>query len=169
MRRTNPTLTMRQRLRRLAGDARGASMVEFGLLFPILGLFLLGSIDVTMGVIARFSLEQAAQNTIEQISLGNRSRTDYAFLRARGAAIAGVPAGQVTVTQWLECRTAGGAVGGRLAITAACNNTETPARYVQVHIWKRYQPYFGYAPFSGGAQQGDGSYRVGGDAAVRVQ
>lgn len=97
-----------RRLAALRCDSRGASLLEFGLFFPILALFLLGTIDLGRGLAAKFHLEQAAQRTIELANLGNRPQADYSFLIAEAAAAAEVPATQVTLEQWLECRSGTG-------------------------------------------------------------
>lgn len=170
MRMTDRLITIRQRLRALRADARGVSMIEFGLVLPVIGLFLLGTLDITRAVIARFTLEQVAQHSIERLSLGNRSSNDYTYLAAPAAAEAGVPVAQVTVNQWLECRTAAGVTTRQASFTGTCSTGQTEARYVQVSIWQNYVPSFRYMPFGqylGAAA--DGSFRVVGDAAVRVQ
>jgi Flp pilus assembly protein TadG len=168
--RLTPIITVTQWLSRLRSDSRGASMVEFALVLPVLGFFLLGTIDVTRAVIAKFTLEQAAQRTIEQVSLGNRNRATYQFLQAQAAANAGIPVGQVVVTEWLECRNSTTGARTTLLFTETCPSGTTSARFVEIAMWQRYMPSFTYP---GGRRlaglQADGSIRVEADAGVRVQ
>ena len=157
---------LRGRLAALVADARGATIVEFGLLLPILALMVLGTIDVSRGMATKFALEQAAQRTIEIASLGNRAQADYSFLRAEAAAAAGVPITNVTHNQWLECD------GVRAAsFTGVCPAGQQAARYVEISLYRDFMPNFSYGPFAAGFANArpDGSLRITADAGVRVQ
>lgn len=162
--------TLRQRIAGLPADAGGATLIEFALVFPILALFVLGTIDVTRGVAAKFALEQAAQRTIEIAALGGRPRADYTFLRSEAATAAGVPVANVTLDQWLECRTTGG-TSTRQPFTGSCSADQAQARYVEIEIVRDYMPNFNYSPFGSGLVnvRADGSIRLTADAGVRVQ
>ncbi len=167
-----PIMTaFRGRLAAFAPDERGASIVEFGLLFPILAIMVLGTIDVTRGIATRFALEQAAQRTIEIASLGNRTQLDYSFLRAEAAAAAGVPLTNVTLDQWLECRTAAGVSTRQTSFAGNCPADQQSARYVEIRMYRDYMPSFAYGPFASGfaGAQPNGSIRLWADAGVRVQ
>ena len=155
----------------MRADARGASLVEFGLLLPILALFVLGTIDVTRGVATKFALEQAAQRTIEIASLGGRPRADYSFLRNESATAAGVPVTNVTLTQWLECRTNGGVSTRQSAFSGTCPTGQQEARYVEIRLFRDFMPNFSYGPFASSVTtvRADGSVRLFADAGVRVQ
>lgn len=161
---------LRRRLAALRGDARGATIIEFGLLLPILALFILGTIDFGRGLAAKFALEQAAQRAIEIASLGNRSQ-DYTFLRTEAATAAGVPLANVTLDQWLECTTTEGVTTRQSAFNGVCPTGQQPARYVEVRIFQDYIPNFARGPLAVGMPgvRADGSVRLHADAGVRVQ
>jgi Flp pilus assembly protein TadG len=159
-----------RRLAALRCDSRGASLLEFGLFFPILALFLLGTIDLGRGLAAKFHLEQAAQRTIELANLGNRPQADYSFLIAEAAAAAEVPATQVTLEQWLECRSGTGTLRRAATFAGPCDATETSARYVTITIYRDYLPMFGSIPLIGRIGSGtNNSVRLTSDSGVRVQ
>ena len=156
--------------RSLARDEGGATLVEFGLFFPILALMLLGTIDLGMGLATKFRLEQAAQRTIELATLGSRPRADYTFLVAEAVEAARVPAAQVTLTQWLECRTSTGTTRRETNFNGACQTDEQTARYVTISIWEDYEAMFASIPLLGQIGSGpNGSIRLTADSGVRVQ
>jgi Flp pilus assembly protein TadG len=143
-------------VRRIAGDARGASVIEFALVAPVLGLVVVGIADYGRGFSQRFALETAAHRTLERAAVGT-TNTDYSFLRDEAAAAAGVPVADVTFENWLECD------GTRMPnYSDVCGDTQQVTRYIQVTIYKNFSPSFAWT--------GKGStYRLSGAAAVRVQ
>lgn len=169
---------MAQRTRRLSlpflrsglgRDSRGATLIEFGLFMPILGLMVLGTMDLGRGLAARWALEQAAQRTIELANLGRRPLADYSFLTAEAASAAGVPASQVTLDAWVECRNGDtGATRTVRPVATNCNADEKPARYVTIAIWKNYTPMFASIPIIGRIGT-NGVVRLSADSGVRVQ
>lgn len=169
---------MAQRTRRLSlpflrsglgRDSRGATLIEFGLFMPILGLMALGTMDLGRGLAARWALEQAAQRTIELANLGRRRLANYDFLKAEAASAAGVPVGQVTLNSWVECRnTSTGATRTIAVIATDCAATEKPARYVTIAIWKNFTPMFASIPIIGRIGT-NGVVRLSADSGVRVQ
>ena len=146
-------------------DSRGVSMLEFGLIFPILALMILGTIDLSRGLAARFRIEQAAQRSIELATLGGRPFGDYSHLPTEASAAAGVPVGNVTLDQWLECNNVRqGSFGG------SCAAGEQAARYVTITIFTDYTPMFEWLPFVGRlATAANGKIRITADSGVRVQ
>ncbi|HEX8644307.1 MAG TPA: TadE/TadG family type IV pilus assembly protein [Allosphingosinicella sp.] len=155
----------------LVRDERGASLIEFGLFFPILALLVLGTIDLGRGLATKFALDQATQRTIELANLGGRPLADYSHLRAEAATASGLPVTQVTLDQWLECRTGAGASTRAASFTGVCAAGQQSARYVTITIWKDYVPMFAKIPYLGqrlGAGA-NGSIRLTSDSGVRVQ
>ena len=149
----------------IARDERGVSMLEFGLIFPILALMVLGTIDLARGLAARFALEQATQRTIELATLGNRPLADYSFLRAEAATAAGVPVTNVTLDQWLECNTT-----RQPAFNGSCTAGQQTARYVTITVFTDYTPMFEWIPIVGRlATAANGKIRLTADSGVRVQ
>ena len=154
-----------RRFRRIRDDASGVSMLEFGLFFPFLALMLLGTIDLARGLAAKFGLEQATHRTIELASLGNRPLADYSFLRTEAATAAGVPIGQVTLDQWLECNNV-----RQSSFTGTCASGQSSARYVTITVFKDHVPTFTWIPIVGRlATAANGTIRITADSGVRVQ
>lgn len=164
-RRSAAPATLAHRLARIRGDARGVSMLEFGLFFPFLALMLLGTIDLARGLAVKFGLDQATQRTIELATLGNRPLADYSFLRTEAATAAGVPVAQVTLDQWLECDNA-----RQASFSGACTGTQQSARYITITVYKDHRPTFEWIPILGRlATAANGTIRITSDSGVRVQ
>ena len=148
-------------LQGLRRDRRGTSILELGLVLPILMVVLLGLIDVASLYSARMSLQQAAARALERVQVGN-SREDFAFVRSEAVAGAGVDPSQVTVNTWLECNQA-----PQPAATTDCPAGQQRARYVQVAITSAYSPFFRYSPL--GARDSAGNVALVARSAVRYQ
>jgi hypothetical protein len=136
-----------------------------GFVAPILATLMMGIADLTMGFGAKFSLEQAAQRTLERTRIAD-SGSDYSYLRAEAAAAANVPESQVTVDAWLECD------GTRqAAFTGTCTEAQSIARYVQITIVSYYDTIFPYGVLAQkfASQYSNGNLRISADASVRVQ
>lgn len=149
----------------LARDERGVSVVEFALVLPVLAFLTMGTIDFGRGFASKYSLEQAAQRTIEMANVGAVG-SDYNYLKPEAASVAGVPVENVTVDQWLECD--GGAAQD---FTSTCSAGQMVARYVRLTIVRDYQPSFNYSRlgFTLANRQPNGAFRLSADSVVRVQ
>lgn len=154
------------RLRQLARDERGSSIVELGLVTPLFAGLLIGMVDISRAYTHRLLLEQAAQRTIEEVMQQPETLTDYSSsLKEEGAAAANVPQSAVTPTFWLECD---GMSQGAGNFTAECpEGTTEYARYVRVAISKPFDPTFRTSWFP--AANADGTVTLIGTAGVRVQ
>ena len=131
---------MRNFLRRLRADAKGASVVEFALFAPILSMMVMGISDFAMGYSAKLRVEGAIYRTLEKVAVGT-VQTDYQYLKAEAATAAGVAQSAVTVDNWLECnRVRADSFAGQ------CAAGQDTARYVSVSITTSYTPRFGYGP-----------------------
>ena len=148
-------------LGRLAGDRRGASILELGLVLPVIMVLLLGLIDVASLYSARMSLQQAAARALERVQVGN-SRSDFAFVRTEAATAAGVDESQVEVVTWLECNQV-----RQPDSTTDCASGQQRARYVQVTITSAYDSYFRYSPL--GARNANGDVPMTAQSSVRYQ
>lgn len=154
----------------LARDTRGTSLLEFGLFLPVLGLLVLGTMDLGRGLAVKFQLDQATQRTIELANLAGRPQADYNYLVPEAMAAAGVPANQVTLRHWVECRPATGAIRTNLPVTTICATGEQTARYITITIWKDYVPFFSSIPVIGKIGTGaNNAVRMTSDSGVRVQ
>lgn len=153
---------MIQHLRQLAADQRGTSIVEMGMVLPVLATLLLGMSDVSRAYSHKLQLEQAAYRSIEKVQQYQTTTSTYSTLQSEAATAAGVTAADVAVTYWLECN-------GTAAATyeTNCSSGQTYARWVQVVITKKYVPLFGSRFFPGANT--DGTYTIYGKARLRTQ
>ncbi|MFN3944210.1 MAG: TadE/TadG family type IV pilus assembly protein [Allosphingosinicella sp.] len=152
-------------VRPLGRDARGTSVVEFGLLLPIIFVMLVGTIDMARAFASRLALEQAVHRTIEMAAVGVVG-SDYEFLRAEAAQAADVPEAQVRLRQWTRC----GTETAERAFEHDCGAAEG-ARYIAIEVWKSHMPSFSFGYLSKlfkGAQP-DGSIRFTAVSSLRVQ
>ena len=100
-------LTILSRLQRLGRDERGVSMLEFTAIAPFLGLLIVGVADIGRGYTERWTLQQAANRTLERGHVGTTNSNNYSFLADEAETAAGAGA-TVTLTQWLECTQSNG-------------------------------------------------------------
>jgi TadE-like protein len=154
---------LRLRLKRLAGDARGASMIELGLFAPILAMMVMGISDVAMGYSRKLTLEQAAYRVLERVAVGS-VQTDYDNLRAEAAAAADVPEDAVTIDSWLECDRV-----RQADFNAICPDGQMISRYVEIRIAGSYRPSFGAGPLAKRYGGVDGNVPITVSTALRVQ
>lgn len=151
---------------KLRRDEDGATIVEMGLMAPILAAMLVGAVDMALGFSEKLEVEQAAQRAVEQVMQGRSSGGDYTDIVPEAAAAAGVPESQVVVTYWLECD---GVAQGEDVTSCGDDDDGNPvpyARYVNVRITKTYEPFLGSELAGANA---DGNYTLVGEAGMRVQ
>lgn len=151
-----------QALRRLPRDQDGTSVIELGLLAPILAVTLMGVTDVSMAYARKIAVEQGAFRALEKVVVGS-VQSDYQFLKAEAATAASVPATSVTVTNWLECDQV-----VQPLWDGECATTQLTARYVQVAISTTYTPMFMEGPLAA-TGNANGQIPIVTSAAVRVQ
>ena len=137
--------------RRLRRDERGVAFVEFGLVVPVLALFVLAIADLGQGLSQRFTMQAAVNRSLERLLVSrpsagaNDSGVDYTYIRQEAATAAGVPLSSVTVTQFILCD------GVRAAASAtACTAPQEQARYLSLTINKDFTSgfYLGTVPLS---------------------
>ncbi|MFL6856399.1 MAG: TadE/TadG family type IV pilus assembly protein [Allosphingosinicella sp.] len=135
-------MTMARILSRLRRDEKGASLIEFGLLAPVLALMVGGVVDLSEGLSERFQIQQAVNRSLEQLQSlppeadANKKDVDYAFLTTEAKTAAG-PTATVTLTKWLECDGA-----KKTSWDDACAAGEDTARYVHLRIDKTFNGVF---------------------------
>ena len=149
----------------LRNDQRGVSVVELGLISPVIAFMIIGMTDIARGFAAKLNLEQAAHRALEKAAVGT-VQSDYSYLQAEAATAAGVSSSNVTVTYWLEC--------DRVAqsdFSGSCTGTQMTSRYVRVTITSTFRPTFNYSylgrNFFGVAA--NGTITQTGSATLRVQ
>lgn len=147
----------------LRRDERGASVIEFGLLAPVLALLVVGISDISMGYSAKLTLEQAAYRALEKVAVGT-VQPDYNYLKAEAASAAGVPVSAVTVDNWLECNRV-----RQASFTGVCPNGQMISRYVSIEINWTYDPSFSYGPLARSLGGANGMVPIRANAALRIQ
>jgi Flp pilus assembly protein TadG len=157
---------MRNLLRRLRRDEKGASVIEFALFAPVLGLMVMGVSDLAMGYSTKLKIEGAIYRSLERVAVGSTAgpqvvQNDYSFLQTEAATAAGVPTSQVSVDQWLECNRV-----RQTDFAGACPDGQDTARYVKVTINTSYTPRFSYGPL---VRNTNGVVPIEANASLRVQ
>lgn len=159
---------MMQKLRNLAADDRGTSLIELALATPIFAAVLMGMVDLSRAYSERLQLEQATQRAIEKVFNNQTQSTSYNTLKAEAVSAAHdagyttVTATDVTIDYWLECN------GVRQATyDAKCPDGQMYARYLNVAIRKKFVPSFGTKYFPGA--NSDGTFTLRADAGIRTQ
>ncbi len=135
-------------LRSFLRDERGSSIVELGLLAPILVGLVYAIVDLGKGFNEKVRLEQVVQRTIEKAQQGVQADPQtgiFSTLKAEAAAEAKTDESNVVIKYWLECN------GVSKFTTFAkmsddynqvCPGTETFARYLEVSLSRAYTPTF---------------------------
>jgi Flp pilus assembly protein TadG len=154
----------------LLRDESGASIIEMGLMMPVLATLLIGMVDLSRGYSAKLQLEQAAQRSIERAMNGEKDTDLFESLEDEAVAAAGVSASAVEIRFWLECDGVSQNTSPSTMVAdyenSVCDDGEPQARYVNVRIEKVFTPMFG-TRFAGA--QSDGTYLLEGEAGIRVQ
>lgn len=152
-----------RRVRPLAADARGASLIEFALFLPILAMMVMGISDVAMGYARKLELEAGAYRALEKVAVGS-VQTDYEYLKNDVAAEAEVTAADVEIDLWLECdRTR------QTDFTGTCGAGQELARYIEVAVDTTYETQFDYGPLARSMGGDNGFVPVSATAALRLQ
>ena len=152
---------MRNLLHRLRGDDRGASVIEFALFAPILGVMLMGVTDLAMGYSTKLRVEAAIFRALEKVQVGSYQADYQTFIQQEAATGAGVPTSAVTVESWLECNRA-----RQADFAGSCAAGQDTARYVKVTITTSYTPRFSYGPL---VRSTNGTVPIEANASLRIQ
>jgi Flp pilus assembly protein TadG len=152
----------------LARDERGASIIEMGLLLPILASLLIGLVDISRAYSAKLQLEQAAYRAIEKVQQYNTTSSTYSTLQseaasaAQAAGFSNVTNSDVTIDYWLECN------GSRQTdYDTTCPSGQTYARWITLDITAKFTPMFSSNRWPG--SNTDGTYTLHGKAGLRTQ
>jgi Flp pilus assembly protein TadG len=175
----------RVRLQRLAADPRGAAIIELALIAPILGLMIIGIVDMSNAFSRKLALEQGAQRAIEKIMQTTANDTVEGTLKTEAVCqvngtntdgtckTSPITTANVTVTYRLECTAAGGAITAQTstdsdtfnAFTCAAG-TLSEARYIEIAVADTYTPMF---PIHFSFIDADGTYHLSATAGMRTQ
>src|SRR4029079_8616403 len=125
------------KLKSLARDESGASIIEMGMLLPFLGAMVIGVADISRAYSAKLKLEQAAYRSIEKVQQYRDTTSTFSTISSE-ASTAAVDAGftspTVTVDYFLECD------GSRQATYNTNCASGTPNRWITVDIAGTFTP-----------------------------
>jgi Flp pilus assembly protein TadG len=159
---------MIRRLKSLARDERGASIIEMAMAMPVLAGLLIGMVDISRAYSAKLQIEQAAQRAIEKVQQYNTTDSTYNTLKAeagsaaRAAGFTTVADNDVTIDYWLECN------GARQAdYTTSCPDGQSYGRWITIDIPAKFTPMFASRRWPG--SNTDGTYTIHGKAGLRTQ
>jgi Flp pilus assembly protein TadG len=159
---------MRRPFSKLARDERGASIIEMGLLLPVLATVVIGVADVSRAYSQKLLLEQAAYRAIEKVQQYYTTESTYNTLKsevvsaATAAGFSDVTTSKVTVDFWLECD------GVRqTTYDMNCSSSQVQARWISVDVTHNFTPMFASSKWPG--SNTDGSYTLHGRAGLRTQ
>lgn len=162
---------MMKLLKELWRNEDATSVVELGLVLPILAAFVIGIIDFSKAYSEKLRVEQAAQRAVEramQGMQGNSSTVIFNALAQEAATAADVQVSNVTVRYWLECN------GVSQFTTMAkmdedynkeCSDGVYYSRHLNVRIVKSFTPIF-RLNWPGTV---NGAFTLSGEAGLRVQ
>jgi Flp pilus assembly protein TadG len=149
-------------------DEGGASIVEMGLLLPVLSTIVIGVADVSRAYSQKLLLEQAAYRAIEKVQQYQSSESTYDTLKnevvtaATAAGFTDVTTSSVTVDYWLECN------GVRQATyDSSCSTIPATGRWISVDVTHSFTPMFASSKWPG--SNSNGSYTLHGRARLRTQ
>lgn len=158
---------MMRMLQRLRRDQRGASLIEMGLLLPVLSGVVLGVTDVARAYSQKLLLEQSAYRAIEKVQQYRATASTYDTLKnevvsaANAAGFSDVTTSSVTIDYWLECN------GSRQSNYNTTCSSGTYGRWVTVDVTHKFFPLFPSNRWPG--SNSDGSYTLHGRAGMRTQ
>jgi Flp pilus assembly protein TadG len=139
----------------------GAAAIELALVTPLIGLTILGAVDIAQATAARYDLEQAAQRATE-LAMVRRPRTDADTVHLVTAT--GLPAANVAIELHMTCN------DDPDDYAAACEGRA--ARFVEVTVKGKYEPIFNYGPLLtilGGSGTGLSTIDLTASSKVQVQ
>jgi Flp pilus assembly protein TadG len=126
------------RIRSLAGDERGVSVIELAFYAPILSSVIIGIVDLAQAYSQRLLIQQAVHRALEKAAVGS-VQSDYTYLKAEAATAAGVQQTAVTVDAWLECDQV-----RQPLFDGTCTSPAMTSRYVKLTVNGSYTPMFPY-------------------------
>lgn len=177
-------------LRGLPQDDRGAAIIELALVAPIMGLAVIGIVDMSNAYSRKLALEQGAQRAIEKIMQttqgdtventikneavcqvnGTTTTTDASTGKTTTACnTTPITTANVTVNFRLECTDAAGSkttTDNADDATDCAAGTTKQVQYAIVSITDKYTPMF---PVHFASWNGDGTYHLAATAGMRTQ
>jgi len=155
---------MTWKLKWLARDEQGASIIEMALVAPFFGAMVIGVADISRAYSAKLKLEQAAYRSIEKVQQYRDTSSTFSTISSEAstaAVAAGFTSPTVTVDYFLECD------GSRQATYNTTCASGTPNRWITVDIAGTFTPMFASSKWPG--SNADGTYTLHGRAGLRTQ
>ena len=159
-------------------------MIELALIAPVLGLMVIGIVDMSNAFSKKLTLEQGAQRAIERVMQTTADDTVEGTLKTEvvcqvngmtGSTCNSTPitTANVTVNYRQECTAAGGAITTQVttdadtfdAFTCAAGSI-SEARYLEVVVNDIYTPMF---PIHFAFINADGTYHLSATAGMRTE
>jgi Flp pilus assembly protein TadG len=157
-----------RRAKSLLRDERGASLIEMGLLIPVLSTIVVGVADISRAYSQKLILEQAAYRAIEKVQQYQSTESTYNTLQtevvsaATSAGFTDVTTSSVTIDFWLECN------GVRQSTyDSSCSGGQTASRFITVDVPHKFTPMFASNKWPG--SNPDGTFTLHGRAGLRTQ
>ena len=178
---------MRKLFHRLRRDERGAAIIELALIAPIMGLAVVGIVDLSNAYSRKLALEQGAQRAIEKIMQTTEDDTVEGTLKTEAVCQVNgldsstglckttpITASDVTVTWRLECSDSSNAIVGTQTGTDAeafdkltcASSAQRESRYIEIKVVDKYSPMF---PIHFAAIDSDNTYHISATAGMRTQ
>ena len=152
---------MIRRIRALSGNERGSATIELALIAPVLGLMVVGMVDLSNAYGRKLQLEQATQRAVEKVMQTTLDDTVEAVIKGEAAAQAGIPVSDVTVVYQLECNEV-----KQPSYDDECPSGQRESRYILVTATAKYTPMFNLR-FTG--IKADGTYHLSSTSGLRTQ
>jgi len=156
---------MTRRLKHLADDEGGASVIELALVTPFFAAMVMGVADVGRAYSQKLKLEQAAYRAIEKVQQYRDTSSTFSTITAEAtsaATAAGFTSPTVTVDYFLECD------GTRqTTYNMTCSTSQTENRWITVDIAGTYTPLFASTIWPG--SNANGTYTLHGKAGLRTK
>ena len=162
---------MRRLIRNLAGNERGAAIIELAIIAPVLALMTIGVVDLSNGFGRKLRVEQGAQRAVEKVmqttgvltvedTIAAEVVCQVNGTNANGTCkTAPITTANVTVTHRVECN-------GTEEADGDCEEDQNEARWIKVTVWDDYTPLF---PMHFAGIDANGKYRLQAVAGMRTQ
>ena len=148
-------------IRALFGHERGSATIELALIAPVLGMMVVGMVDLSNAYGRKLQLEQATQRAVEKVMQTTLEDTVEAVIKGEAAAQANIPVADVTVVYQLECNEV-----KQASYDDECPSGQRESRYILVTATAKYTPHFDLH-FTG--INADGTYHLSSTSGMRTQ
>jgi Flp pilus assembly protein TadG len=125
-------------LRHLFRQTNGGAAIEFGIIFPIFLVLILGIVDYGAAIFQIMAVSNAAQIGANYAMLNGYNPTT---IQNKVFQATGIPTGNIAVTEMCGCPTGSGVTNtGCTPPLPTCAGNQPPGAYVTVTITRPYSP-----------------------------